>query len=250
MANLEIQWNTPPTGWPLNETEVHVWAAALDVSPDRISAFETTLSPDERYRAGRFHFERDQRHFISGRARLRTILGSYLQIKPEDLQFEYSARGKPALAHPFNRHKLHFNLAHSDGLLLVAVSQLCPLGVDVERTKWIENTEDLVSRFFSPSEAADFHALPDARRMNAFFNLWTRKEACLKATGDGLSGQLQEMRVSFLPGEPARVLSTPLDTPHPAGAWTLHELKPAPGYIAALAMTEQPLKLSCWHWTR
>jgi 4'-phosphopantetheinyl transferase len=248
MPNFEIQWDEPPSRWSLKGTEAHLWAAALDVSPERLSAYANTLSPNEHERAQRFRFERDQKHFIAGRGTLRAILGSYLKIKPAQLQFEYGSHGKPILANLPENLSLHFNLAHSDGLLLVAVSEWCPVGVDVERLRLIEKADDLAERFFSPVEAIQLRALPDHQRAQAFFNLWTRKEACLKATGDGITERLQEMAVSFLPDEPARVLRL-AGTPQSGARWTLKDLNPAPEYVAAIAAVAQDLNLSCWRWS-
>lgn len=158
MPNFEIQWDEPPSRWSLKGTEAHLWAAALDVSPERLSAYANTLSPNEHERAQRFRFERDQKHFIAGRGTLRAILGSYLKIKPAQLQFEYGSHGKPILANLPENLSLHFNLAHSDGLLLVAVSEWCPVGVDVERLRLIEKADDLAERFFSRSRP--FNCVP------------------------------------------------------------------------------------------
>jgi 4'-phosphopantetheinyl transferase len=247
MPDIQIQWGKPPPQRSLPETYIHVWAATLEASPVQLSAFETTLSPDEHDRARRFHFERDRKHFIAGRGILRAILGFYLQIEPGRLQFKYGSHGKPILANLPDNHPLHFNLAHSDGLLLVAASRLCPVGIDVERIRLVEDMEDLMQQFFSPLEAAGLRALPVHQHAQAFFNLWTRKEACLKATGDGISERLQGIAVSFLPGEPARILK-PLDSRSSAMTWTLKELNPAPDYAAAIAAATHDLNVSCWLW--
>ena len=247
MPDVEIQWDQPPSQWPLQGKDIHVWAVALDVLPAQLSAFEATLSPDEQNRAHRFYFERDRNHFIAGRGTLRAILGSYLKIEPRQLQFEYGSRGKPVLANLPGHRPLHFNLAHSAGLMLVAVSRECLVGVDVERIRSTGDAEDLVERFFSPAEAVQLRALPGHQRTQAFFNLWTRKEACLKATGDGISERLHQIAVSFLPDEPARILQ-PLEPRQLARAWTLQELDPAREYAAAIAAATDSLNLSCWRW--
>jgi 4'-phosphopantetheinyl transferase len=234
----------------LKGTEAHVWAAALDISSELLCAYAKTLSGNERERARRFHFERDQKHFIAGRGTLRAILGSYLKMQPAGLQFEYGPRGKPMVAKIEDNPTLHFNLAHSDGLLVVAVTEHCSIGVDVERVRLMEQADDLVERFFSPNEAKKLRGLPVHQRTRAFFNLWTRKEACLKATGDGIAERLHEIAVSFLPDEPVRVLNAFSDTEPATAVWTLAELSPAEEYAAAIAAAAPRLDLSCWRWSQ
>jgi 4'-phosphopantetheinyl transferase len=247
MASVYIQWGRPSAKPFLNQADVHVWAADLDTSSSGLSAFQATLSQDELDRAKRFHFERDRRHFISGRGILRSIIDSYLKIGPALLQFAYGPCGKPLLANlPANR-ALHFNLAHSDGLLMVALSETCPVGIDVERVRPVDGIDGLVERFCPPRANLDWQTLPLHQRPIAFFNLWTRKEACLKATGVGLSAEIDELEVSFLPGEPVRVLKF-AGMALSADKWTLKDLSPAENYVAAIAAATPEVKLSCWQW--
>jgi 4'-phosphopantetheinyl transferase len=247
MSFSEILWLTPPSRWPLYGREIHVWAANLRVSVEKLAGFESTLSMDEEKRAGRFHFEPDRNDFVAGRGILRAILGSYLEMEPSKVQFEYGAFGKPILANQSANSRLHFNLAHSDGLFLTAVSRLCPVGVDLERIRVIADPDDLVKQLLSKSEAVDWQALPNSVKRAVFYNLWTRKEACLKATGEGITERLQEFAVSFMPDEPARVVKSPQMSPS-TGAWTVKELHPGPGYTAALAVPDSEFNLSCWQW--
>jgi 4'-phosphopantetheinyl transferase len=232
---------------PLTDASVHVWVANLDASAAKLYSLKQTLSADEHARAERFLSERDQNRFITGRGLLRTLLGSYLDRPPEQLEFAYSPRGKPALANASGQHELHFNLAHSHGLILIAVTRACPLGVDVEQVRPINEAEGIAKRFFTPGEIAKLKALPEAQRLAAFFNLWTRKEAYLKATGEGLE-MLNQIEVSCAPGDPARVLAISGNTAT-AQSWMLAELAPAPGFVGALAAPATGLELSCrpWH---
>jgi len=244
----DLLWPAPPALWPLNETHVHIWAAGLDESLERISSLEKTLSPDEQERAARFHFERDRRRFIAGRGILRKILSSYREISPSPLHFCYSSRGKPYLGEEEGRPPFHFNVAHSEDLILIAVTRACVLGIDVERVRPIPERESIVMQYFSSREAAALTALPKQQRLRAFYQLWTCKEACLKATGGGLSDLTDGLEVSFPPGKPAqiRAFSGTLQT---AATWTLVELRPAPGYVAALAAPTTGLSLSSWQWS-
>jgi 4'-phosphopantetheinyl transferase len=247
MSNLELHWSFPPDQWQLNGADLHVWSASLDQPVERISSLEQTLSPDERDRAMRFHFDRDRNRFIAGRGMLRAILSSYLKIDPPHLHFAYSSRGKPILTGFPGRCTLHFNVAHSNDLILIALTRVCAVGVDVEWIHSVRDTENIASHFFSPREVVELMALPKEQRALAFLNLWTRKEACLKATGAGLSDMIEQIEVSFLPGEPARMLAISGD-PQAAACWTLVELTPASEFKAAVAAAAKSLRFFCWQW--
>ncbi len=247
MSNLELRWSFPPDQWQLNGAEVHVWAASLDKPVGRICSLEQTLSPDERDRAMRFHFERDRNRFIVGRGMLRAILSSYLTIDPGKLHFVYSSRGKPFLTGLPGRCTIHFNLAHSNDLILIALTQFCAVGVDVEWVHSVRDTEKIASHFFSSREVVELMALPKEQRTLAFFNLWTRKEACLKATGAGLSNVIKQIEVSFLPGESVRMLAISGNS-QAAACWTLVDLAPASEFKAAVAAAAKGLRFFCWQW--
>ena len=227
--------------------EIHVWAISLDVTPGALATLETALCPAERERAARFRFEQHRNRFIAGRGLLRNILSSYLNARPQTLEFCSGPNGKPALANLSTVNDLQFNLAHSEGLALAAVTTAGEVGVDVERVRVLDDAEELVRRFFSRSEAEIFRELPPALKPAAFFNLWTRKEAFLKATGEGIAHSMHRVEVSFLPGESARFAGLPADLGDP-NAWVLRDLAPAPGFAAALAVRRTELKLRCWCW--
>jgi 4'-phosphopantetheinyl transferase len=235
MAPNDILWPLPPDGLSLGASDVHVWAAHLDPDPDALARLANILSTEEQARASRFRFERHRNRFITARAVLRSLVATYLDCAPDELQFEYGPNGKPALATPFAESGLSFNLAHSEDLALVAVTQLGPIGVDVEKIRPVSDADKLVARFFSPRETALFQSLPAAEKNDAFFNLWTRKEAWLKATGEGIAHSLNRVEVTFLPNEPARLVALP-ESAGPGEAWILRELLPAPGFAGAVAL--------------
>lgn len=247
MPDFELNWSDPPHQTLLDDGDVHVWATTLDRTPGEISAYASTLEANERDRAARFVFDRDRNRYICGRAALRAILGSYLRTEPAQLRFSYGPRGKPALASPAHGRPLHFNVAHSDGLLLVAVTRICAVGIDVEKIGSAADADELANRFFSAREVAGLRAMPENQRSAAFFTLWTRKEACLKATGEGISESLREIEVSFLPGEPARVISI-RGSSQAAERWTLKDLDPAPQFKAAVAAEATGFEFTCWRW--
>ena len=206
-----------------------------------------TLSKPEKERAEKFRFDKHRNRFIAGRGLMRAAIGRYLQIQPDKLDFACSERGKPELSPAFAGAGLHFNLAHSEDLALLAVTRIGAVGVDVERVRRIKDADELVARFFSRRESALFRKLADAEKPAAFFNLWTRKEALLKATGEGIGASLSAVEVSFLPGEPARLLAIAGDVRSAAG-WSVPELAPAKGYIGAVAIQAAGIRLPCWKW--
>lgn len=210
--------------------------------------FSNTLSSDEQARANRFKFEKHRNRFIAGRGALRAILASYLHTDPAQLSFTYSSNGKPAFTEELAANtRIHFNLAHSGELALVAVTRLGNLGVDVESVRVIENVDELVARFFSARENEKFQRVPEEQKPAAFFNLWSRKEALLKATGEGITRSLSLVEVSFLPGEAAKLLAIAGDEVK-AAEWSLRELFPATGFTGAIAIQAKELELRCWKW--
>jgi 4'-phosphopantetheinyl transferase len=227
--------------------QVHIWAVWLDASPPIRAAYQKTLSAPELERASRFHFEEHRNRYIVAHGWLRQLLAAYLGLPAAALDFDHATKGKPALAGPVKASELQFNLAHSDNLSLVAVTHRIPVGIDVERVRPLDDAEQLVARFFSKQETSRFRSLPAAQKSAAFFNLWTRKEAWLKATGEGITHLLGQVEVSFLAGEPARLLSLPSHFPD-ASNWSLGDLNPAPGFAAAFALAAPGAEPECRAW--
>jgi 4'-phosphopantetheinyl transferase len=183
------------TDLALSSTDIHVWRVAPD-QPERIvQQLHLALSTDEQARASRFHFERDRTRFVVGHGALRVILGRYLGLEPDQVRFEYGPHGKPLLAPP-GSNGLCFNASHSQGLGLCAVAQQREIGVDLEHMHPVADAEQIAERFFSAQENAALRALPANQRQEAFFNCWTRKEAFIKAVGDGLSHLLNQLGVT------------------------------------------------------
>ena len=229
----------------IGEDEVHVWQARLDAPAPRIDALRDTLSPDERERAARFRFERDRERFIVARGLLRRLLGEYLDLSPEQIRFGYGPRGKPFLAEPDDT--LRFNLSHAGQIVLYALTRRRRIGIDIEHVRPVAALDTLCRHWLSPRENAMLSDLGDEARLLGFFNCWTRKEAYVKARGDGLDHPLDRFTVSLLPGEPARLLAVQ-DDPDESARWSLQALTPAPDYVAALAVEGQGWDLRCRHW--
>ena len=216
---------------PLAGGEVHVWLLGLDLPPARLEGLSRVLSADERQRAGRFHRARLRDRFVAARGQIREILAGYVRLPPAGVAFAYGAHGKPRLPDGAPR----FNLSHSEGHALLAVSRNREVGVDIERILPGVDCEGIARRFFSAAEMAALMALPPSARRPAFFAAWTRKEAFVKAKGGGLAIPLAGFDVSLAPSAPARLLRTVWD-PHEAARWWLDDLEAPAGFCAALAV--------------
>ncbi len=229
----------------LPQNEVQLWRADLEaIGPDE-SRWRQVLSSDELTRASRFHFSRDRQHFVAARGLLRIILASYLATDPNRLSFSYSKREKPSLGPVHADSGITFNISHSGGIALFAFTRRREIGVDVEQLRPNSDLEAIARRFFSMREQSQLAALPVEEKVDAFFRCWTRKEAYIKATGDGLSLPLNQFDVSLAAGERNALLATRPDGSE-AGRWLLQEVPGGPGYIAALCVRDQDWKLNDW----
>ena len=227
--------------------KVHVWATLLDAAPGLQSDLESLLSFSERSRAERFHFEEHRHRYIVAHGWLRRLLGGYLGIPANAVQFECGAQGKPFLAASARCSNLQFNLAHCESVALLAVACGTPVGIDVERVRPLPDVGDLVNRFFSGKENSEFQPLPEDQKPLAFFNLWTRKEAWLKATGEGIAHLLAGVEVSFLPDAPAQLLGLPAKY-GPLENWTVRSVSPGPGLAAAVVVARTAAQPECRRW--
>lgn len=229
----------------LQANAVHVWTASLAHDLSHLETLQGLLSAEEVNRAHRFHYARDRHRFIAGRGQLRMLLGHYLDQPPESIHFDYSAYGKPSVT---NERGLTFNISHADDMALYAFAYQAEIGVDIEAIKMDFPVEDISQHYFSTTEIAVLSRLPDDLKHRAFFTCWTRKEAYIKARGEGLSIPLDSFDVSLTPGEPASLLVT-RDQPTEAAEWSLFDLQPGPGYAGALAIRGHHWQLSLRDYT-
>src|SRR5262245_19649262 len=214
---------------------VHVWFVMLDQipQPDR-----DELSADEWQRAERFMMLRVKDHFIKARAALRRILGRYLRCKTSSLQFSYRDRGKPFL----KDETLRFNLSHSGGAMLLAVTENTEVGIDIETIEANRDVESLAHRYFSPAEVAELMSLSPADRLRGFYNSWARNEAFIRARGDGLAFPLDCFTVRLSPHEPAALLDVAADPPE-LQRWRLHAIDVGPQWSAAVVTDVRAIKI-------
>jgi 4'-phosphopantetheinyl transferase len=229
----------------LPEDEVHLWRADLEAIRGDEARWQEVLSSDELTRASRFHFAQDRQRFVAARTLLRTILASYLATGPRGLNFRYSKKEKPSLGPEHAGFGLTFNLSHSGGIALFAFTRRREIGVDVEQVRRDSDLESIARRFFSAHEQSQLVDLHAQERVDAFFRCWTRKEAYIKATGDGLSLPLSQFDVSLAAGEKDALLSTRPDAAE-AGRWLLQEVPGGSGYLAALCVRGRDWKVIGW----
>lgn len=240
-------WPLPPREFILAEDSIHLWCASLDQAFANLARFSSTLCPTEHERAERFRFDQHRQRFIARRGLLRILLGRYLDVEPSQLAFDYSPRGKPSVSEIRGGKALHFNVSDSSGLALYAVTWRAPVGVDVERIKPFRDKDDIAARFFSGREKTVIGGLSEPQKSEAFFNCWSRKEAYLKATGEGISESLARVEVTVMPGEAPQLLRLAGDE-KVATEWTFYSLEPASGFVGAVAIRAKGLRLSCWRW--
>lgn len=227
-----IEWLSPRATPELEDNKIHVWRASLSWDQATLRGFESTLADDETARAQRFIFESDRSYFIAAHGFLRNLLGSYLRCPPKAIDFTYGPHGKPLVASRGPQPHVCFNLSHSHGVALVAIARKRQVGIDIELVRPEFAGEEIAKRYFSPKEIAELSRLPVELRANGFFLCWTRKEAYVKARGDGLHVPLDTFSVSVLPDAPATLTSAD------QSRWRIESFAPSfvsePNYLASV----------------
>jgi 4'-phosphopantetheinyl transferase len=231
----------------LTEGQVQVWLASLEVEPGILRTFEPWLSVDEQARVAQFAFEAHRNHYVAARGILRILLARYGDCHPASLRFSCTPHGKPFVVSNRAGMDLRFNLSHSGSLALYAVARDREVGADIEIIRARADLHKIAKRFFSPAEVTALRGLSPDEQLAGFYACWTRKEAYIKARGEGLSLALDQFDVSVKPGEPAALLRVQEDAEEPT-RWTLFDVTPAEGYAAAVAVENPVEKLYRWRW--
>jgi 4'-phosphopantetheinyl transferase len=221
-----VSWSPAAKDLTLQNDEVHIWLAGLDVDPQERTRLRSYLNEEEVSRAERFVFPRDRDHFIVARGRLRELVGRYLHCPPNAVQFKTGRHGKLSLVD--DGDPLRFNLSHSHGLALYGFCMGREIGIDTEKIRPEFAGEEIAERYFSVTEQRELAELPKELRDTAFFLCWTRKEAYIKAHGDGLQIPLDSFDVSLKSGEPETLRS--MDS----GRWSMRSFVPAPEFLATI----------------
>jgi 4'-phosphopantetheinyl transferase len=236
-------WFPATAGVQLSTKDVHVWRASLDVNADVRERLSSLLSPGEQERAARFAFTKDRNRFTVARAIIRQLLAGYLSELPQNVLLETRAHGKPTISTAASIPSLRFNLSHSHGLALFVFCLEHEVGIDIEKIRPEVAFEGIESRYFSPMEREELETLPIDVRPEGFFLCWTRKEAYVKAKGEGLQIPLESFNVSLTPGKPAVLQSSDKER------WSLHSLHPETGYVGALVVEGRGHRLRFWEWS-
>ena len=229
------QWQQSTAAPPLTGEAVHVWRVALDAPVAIVDALRSSLSSDELERAAKFVFERHRHRFVVGRACLRILLGGYVGRPPGELEFHYGPCGKPGLVGEVNRNGVRFNLAHSKSTALLGVTSKREIGVDVEHWRNMTDGKDIAERFFASEEIEQLNSLQPEHWQEGFFACWTRKEAYIKARGEGLSVPLNEFAITVRADNRVAILHSDID-PNDVDRWSVQELHPAPECSAAVVV--------------
>jgi 4'-phosphopantetheinyl transferase len=243
----------PPTSWSHPSSRAQFPVGRIDIWKVQLDQLETlvsqtnNLSSDEIARANRFHFEKDKGRFAQCRSVLRDILSDYLGIPGAEIRFEYLKGGKPRVVVDQNPGGLQFNVSHSANVALIAVGSEHQLGVDIEKIRSDVDDVELAERFFSVRERSELGALPDHLRLAGFFACWTRKEAFLKATGDGLSFPLTDFSVTTHPESEPRLEEIKGNT-EVGNQWFLADLRGIDGFRATVAVEHSYALLGTYVW--
>ena len=231
---FECVWGTPPSSMNITRNEIHIWRIQLDRPLKAVIPFDKILSDSERFKANKFRLERDKRQYKVSHGAMRTILGKYLGIDPQKIQYTYSPLGKPFLASDIYKKQLHFNLSHSGDYALCALTLNRSIGIDLEYMCYVPDMETMSDYFFSLKEKDLILSLSPYMRQQAFFNLWTLKEAYLKATGKGIDN-LHNIEITFS-AEDLSLSIVDKKNKSKSDDWTILQLTPVYGYTSGLAV--------------
>ncbi len=219
-------WNPSPASLELAEGEIHLWWIDLDGSD--LDGCLSICSEDERQRANRLIIPEVRRRWTASRAALRRVLAGYLELSPSSVSFGTGSQGKPFVTNPW-KSRIEFNLAHTRGRTLLAVTLERSIGVDLEQQRPVPQAVSLAARWYAGNEVKWLEGLPHENVASAFLWAWVKKEAYLKARGGGISAGLQSLDTTRLDFDGITV--------DPEGVcWWVGSFEPEPGFISAIAI--------------
>jgi len=222
------RWVSPPAVCTLPPGSLQVWRTRLDHFPELHARHSELLSHGELARADRFVLTADRQRFIACRTTLRLLLGNYLQIPPQSVLIEEGPQGKPIVTGSNLALRLKFNLSHSHGMAVFVFANEREVGIDVEKIRLDFASHEIAQRYFSSQEIAELEALAPQLYRAGFFRCWTRKEAYIKARGQGLQIPLNSFSVSLAPERPPQLIATDSER------WSIYSFEPLPEYAAAI----------------
>ena len=231
--SVAIDWLKPTIDSYKLNNNAHIWLIRYDQSDLLLEESKYILSDAEKQRASRFHFEIDRKRFSVTRGLLKKVLSKITSKPAQEIQFQFNKHGKPELIG--SSKNIYFSVTHSGNLGLIAISDLAPIGIDVEQFRKKMITEKIAKRFFSKLEVEAFLTLNENEKLQGFFNCWTRKEAFIKAVGKGLSIPLNTFDVTLKPNEPAQLLAVRYKN-ETSNEWVLRDIKVDDGYASAVIL--------------
>jgi len=231
----------------LSTGEIHIWTASITDDDNVTANLFPILSQDERATATQFAFDRDRTRYIQAHGIVRRILADYSGIDAAALTFTHNHHGKPHLAGKPNGQNLQFSISHSDSCCLIAVRLDQPIGVDIEKVRDRPQAAEIAQRYFTADEARLIRSLKGELQRNAYFDLWTHKEAVVKALGIGLAGNLHRIAFDLNPIQGLRLVAWDSD-PSIGRTWSIFRLDPAPGYVGAVASVHPVRSLTLKSW--
>ena len=245
----QTAWSTKPKDRVLREGEVHVWLANLELEIYAMPKFLRDLSLTERTRAQRLQFDHDRRRFVIAKGLLRNLLGSYMGMKPYEIQFTLGPSGKPEIAQQLQtRHEpIYFNQAHSGHLGMYAFCRSRRVGVDIEEVRPFPDMDQVAALLFSQHELDGFQKLGDEDRKKIFFDTWTCKEAFVKALGKGLTLPLNHFELAPACGTLNRIVQNH-DRPLQPSNWFVKKIPVSDHFAAAVCAEGEGWKLHCSKW--
>ena len=241
--NLKNTWQKTPDTLNLYKDHIDVWLCDLKQLSVNINSFYSILSEDERDRADKLKVDDKKQQYIITRGTLRQRLGLLTNIYPEDFVFKILEHGKPVLVNDARFANITFNVSHSHDLALIAIAQKQNIGIDIEKINHDSKHDELVARFFSKAEQADFQTIPDANKAKAFCACWTRKEAFIKAVGDGVSYGLDKFDVTIDTDKQAPEINLHKSSDE---TWSAINLPINNKYMACLVSDRDSLSVRCW----
>lgn len=244
MDRYSENWENAPSSVQLAPDEIHIWRVNFEGKVIPNNPQETLLSDDEIARAARFHFERDRQRFAETRSALRKILSAYIPHKAPEIKFDYQQNGKPEISESQNPNCVRFNVSHSGRFAVIGVSLNLRIGIDVEKYRTMEFL-DIARRYFSEREYRELKAAPAEELQRYFFTCWTRKEALLKAMGEGIGNLVHQVSVS-VGSRYAQVADSRWNFPA-TRQWYLTDLNVDPDYAGAIAFEGTPVQIQYWN---
>lgn len=224
-----------PESFILSNDDVHIWSASLNQTEAHHRQFLQTLSRNELARMSHYTDEGKKKHFTLSHGLLRTILGRYLGIEASEVRIRYEQHGKPVLAQSYRSEALHFSLSHSFDRVIFGLVLNRRIGIDLEYVRPISGIDHITKRFFSMSEHALLQSLPKNQKVRTFFQIWTRKEAYLKAWGKGILQPMGWFDVSREPGKVTGAFNG-LGKAQEFSGWSHRDIIPFGGHLAAVAV--------------